>query len=71
MLHCKKAYDIGLLYINDMIDDNGKPLTHQQLCIKYPNVLGWYEYLVLTTAIPTEWLLSLKDDSMVDNSSLT
>ncbi len=54
-LYNKQFFDKGILYIKDILDDNGNFLNHRELTSKYKLNMSVTEYLQLKTCIPREW----------------
>lgn len=49
------AWRGGLKYVSDLLSDQGLFLTHDQLRIKYGEVLTWYQHVQIISAIPHTW----------------
>ena len=45
----------GLNYVNNLLNEDGTILTHQQLITQYGNYITWMEYYALISAIPKHW----------------
>ena len=52
----KKAIQNGILYIKDIMNDQGSFLQFEEFCQKSPNTMSWLEYRAMITAIPKEWV---------------
>jgi len=62
----KTLYNNGLLYINDIINREGKFLTHVELTYKFGNHITLYNYTCLKDAIPKKWRKMLLNYNILD-----
>ena len=62
----KTLYNNGLLYINDIINREGKFLTHVELTYKFGNHITLYNYTCLKDAIPKKWRKMLVNYNILD-----
>ncbi len=54
-LYNKQFIDKGILYIKDILYDNGNFLNHIELTSKYKLITAFIECLQLKSCIPREW----------------
>ncbi len=54
-MYNKQFINKGILYIKDILDDNGDFLTHNEMISKYKLATTFIECLQLKSCIPTEW----------------
>jgi len=59
----KKWYDKGILYIQDVLNADGKLLNVQELQCKYDIKIHFLEYLSVVNAIPKLWLSKVADSN--------
>ena len=62
----KPFYEKGLLYINDIVENNGEFITYEKLVRKYGKYISYYEYLCLKHSIPLKWGRLLKQQGTVN-----
>jgi len=62
----KKLYENGLIFINDLIEDNGNVITYDRLIQKFGNNITQYRYICLVHAIPKRWRTMLKKDHTIN-----
>lgn len=55
MLFNLQAWNSGLIYIADLIDQQGLFKSYEQVVSEYGNVLSWYEHIQIIFAIPFNW----------------
>lgn len=65
-LYNKKLYKNGLIFINDIINEQGKFITHQQLVNKFGQFITQYDYLCLKDAIPYQWRCTLTQKTLME-----
>ena len=63
----KRLYNNGVKYICDLLDTNGKFLTHDSLISKYGNHISTFDYISLLNCIPQNWRKLLKQKCIVIN----
>ena len=51
----KKAYQNGVIYFADLINNEGKLMSYQSFDMIYPNTLNYMDFFSLTQAIPRQW----------------
>jgi hypothetical protein len=67
MIFYRKLYKIGLLFVNDILDQNGNFISHRTLTERYGNHLTEYEFMCLKHAIPQSWKTLLKSQPILLN----
>ena len=65
----KHWYDKGILYIDDIVNENGEFLSHEEINIKNDLHVTFLDILSLRSAIPREWKDSLTKEITNVNSS--
>lgn len=51
----KKAFDAGMIFINDIINENGVFLKYKEIVDKFGLCISWLQYNQILSAIPAEW----------------
>ena len=59
----KKLYENGLIYINDLLEDNGNIVSYEMLTQSFGNCITPYNYICLKHAIPKKWRAMLKSNN--------
>ena len=59
-MYNSRAIHSGLLYIKNIVLQNGNFLDYGQLPVGFQHVLTWLEYKNITAVIPVVWKLILK-----------
>jgi hypothetical protein len=67
MIFYRRLYENGLVFMNDILDQNGNFISHRTLTERYGNHLTQYEYMCLKHAIPQSWKKLLKSHPIVSN----
>ena len=62
----KALFNQGLIFINDIIDKNGRYIPYQTLINTFGNSLSNFDYICLKDAIPLKWRLLLKHQTTLD-----
>ena len=62
----KKLYEHGLIYINDLLEDNGNIISYEVLTQSYGNSITPYNYICLKHAIPQKWRAMLKSNNRMN-----
>ena len=63
----KKAFDAGIIYIKDLLDNNNRFLSYQDLCNRYGNnALSFLEYYGIMNSIPIEWKEKFEQEILMD-----
>ena len=62
----KKLYDNGLTFINDVLEGDGKFISHEMLVQKYGNHITVFNYMCLKDAIPKKWRNTFKINQIFD-----
>ena len=60
-----KLYKAGIVFINDIIKENGSFLSHNEICQKTKTNISHMYYMSLIDAIPCEWRKMLKSQRTV------
>lgn len=56
-----RAYQAGVLYIKDIVNDNGEFFTYAEFVSKYGGCIQWIEYWQILAGIHHEWKRILKE----------
>ena len=62
----RKAAQLGIIYVTDVIRANGTSKSYQEICEDFPDAITWFEYISLIDAIPTEWKKILRRNTRND-----
>ena len=62
----KVLYEQGLIFVNDIIDNNGSFISHETLVNMFGNNIGFYDYICLKDAIPIKWRQLLRNQNTID-----
>ena len=60
-----KLYKAGIVFINDIIKENGSFLSHHEICQKTKTNISQLYYMSLIDAIPSEWRKMLKSQRVI------
>ncbi len=69
-MYNKQFTNKGILYIKDILDDNGDFLTHNEMISKYKLATTFIECLQLKSCIPTEWKDQISKFNILANNIL-
>ena len=61
----RKLYESGLVFINDILDQNGFFISYDALVEMYGNRLTEYDYICLKDAIPKRWRKMLQSSRLI------
>ena len=62
----KKLYENGLIYIKDLLEDNGNLISYETLIQQFGNNMTPYNYICLKHAIPKRWRKLLKSNNIIN-----
>ena len=62
----KALFNQGLIFINDIIDKNGRCIPYQTLINTFGNSINSLDYICLKDAIPLKWRLLIKHQITLD-----
>ena len=62
----KNLYREGLIFVNDLIDNNGSFISHQTLVNTFGNNINFFEYICLKDAIPQKWRQLLRHQTPIN-----
>ena len=62
----KNLYREGLIFVNDLIDNNGSFISHQTLVNTFGNNINFFEYICLKDAIPQKWRHLLRHQNPIN-----
>ena len=51
MIYFSSALQNGIKYVNDFLNERGKPMTYKSIEEKFPKALTWIQYYGKSTAI--------------------
>ncbi len=61
-----KCYEIGIIKIRDIVNENNEFLSYNELCRKYGNVIDWVRYYGLIAAIPQDYKNIIRNEDFND-----
>ena len=62
----KALYSEGLIFVNDIIQNNGKFISYETLINKFKNNITLFDYMCLKDAIPPKWRQLLKTQNTIE-----
>ena len=62
----KECMKNELIYINNILDGNGRPKPFMDLDPKFRNAISWLEYRGIVDALPHYWYFALQTDGLLD-----
>ena len=69
-LYFKKWIKKGLVFVQDLLDQNGRLLSKDDFSRKASLTLAWLQYESIIAAIPKAWKTLINDNRTLDNNYL-
>ena len=67
----KKAFNAGIIYIKDILNNNNRFFSYQELCDKYSdNVLTFLEYYGIIEAVPKAWKQKFGQEILMEEPNI-
>ena len=61
----EKCVERGVIYVHDILIDNKKLMTYEEFVNKYGEILSWFEYITLISAIRKAWKMMLRNTTSI------